>query len=153
VKSCTTFVLIKPDAMDRRLVGRIIARIEDTNLMIHHYQERHKTNVWARAHYAHVDGQWFFDQLVEFMTSRSMLGFEVSGPYVIERLRMIAGSTCSWEAGPGTIRGDMGGYPAFHNLIHVSDSFEAYNREWTLFSDPKTDVHPDNFRTYNKWKS
>lgn len=134
-----TFVIIKPDALERGLLGRIISRIEDAYLRISVIQERHKTIEWAAQHYAHLRNELFFSNLVKFMTSRSLVGFVVSGEHAIKRMRTLVGATKSWEAAPGTIRGDWGNSPAMYNLIHVSDSQEAAQRELELFFDVTTD--------------
>lgn len=140
MKSTNTFVLIKPDAMDRGFMGRVITRIEDANFAIHHMEQRHKNLQWAKLHYGHVADAWFFDQLIKFMTSRSMVGFIATGMSVIERLRAMIGSTDPSQAAPGTIRGDYGGYPSWHNLIHVSDSDRISSDEYGWFTDSETDV-------------
>lgn len=140
-----TFVIIKPDALERGLMGRIFSRIEDSFLRISGIQERHKTTKWAEAHYEHLKDESFFGQLVQFMTARSVVGFVVGGPHAIVRMRALVGATKSWEAAPGTIRGDWGNYPAMFNLIHVSDSKEAADRELALFYKVETDhVGPSN---------
>lgn len=133
------FCIIKPDALNRRFMGRIFSRIEDTSLSICRISSRWKSPEWARAHYEHCNGEDFFDNLIDFMTQRSIVGFVVYGKHARGRLRTLVGSTKSWEAAPGTIRGDWGSYPAWKNLIHVSDSHETLMRESELFYDPKTD--------------
>ena len=140
MKSTSTFVLIKPDAMNAGNMGRVITRVENANFMIHHMSQRQKNLQWARRHYGHVTDAWFFDQLIEFMTSRTMVGFIATGMHAIERLRAMIGSTDPSQAAPGTIRGDYGGYPSWHNLIHVSDSYEAHCDEYGWFTDPATDI-------------
>lgn len=134
------FVIIKPDAIERGLVGRVITRIEETYLRVMALQERHKTEEWAMQHYAHLHEQEFFPNLVKFMTFRPVVSLNVVGPHAIQRLRAIAGATCPWEAAPGTIRGDLGHFPAMYNLIHVSESPEAADRERDLFYNMATDV-------------
>jgi nucleoside-diphosphate kinase len=135
----TCFIIIKPDALERCLMGRILSRLEDTYLRIEAMQQRRKNIEWARQHYAHLSDQPFFDDLAEFMTSRSIVGAYVYGPFSVRRLRKIVGDTNSCLALPGTIRGDWGSTPVMHNLIHCSDSEEAAEREAALFYDPSTD--------------
>ncbi len=137
------FVILKPDALERGLAGRIISRIEDTYLRLDGMSSRRKTREWCDRHYGHLRGETFYDKLVEFMTARSILGFGVSGPNAIQRMRALAGPTKPWEAPPGTIRGDFGGYPAMYNLIHVSDSDDAARNEVRWFYDITTDAQPE----------
>lgn len=137
------FVIIKPDALERGLCGRIISRIEDTYLRIDGMQSRRKTRAWCDVHYAHLRQLSFYDKLVEFMTTRSILGFGVSGPNAIKRMRALIGPTKPWEAPPGTIRGDFGGYPAMYNLIHASDSEINAHNELQWFYDIVTDARPE----------
>ena len=133
------FCIIKPDAMERGFLGPIITRIEQTFLRISALQMRQKNAEWAKQHYDdHVDKD-YFDKLVAFMTARSIVGFVVSGPHAINRLRALVGGTQSWNQPAGTIRGDWGAYPAMYNLIHVSDSPECAERELKLFTDITTD--------------
>jgi nucleoside-diphosphate kinase len=135
-----TFVLIKPDALERGMMGRIFTRIERTHLRISGIQERFKSKEWVSLHYHHLTDKEFFPKLVEFMTARSVVGFVVGGPYAIKRMCAIVGTTRPHEAAPGTIRGDWGNYPTMFNLIHVSDSQESAQREMELFFDHRTDV-------------
>jgi nucleoside-diphosphate kinase len=121
------------------MMGRIFTRIEDTFLRISGIQERHKNEAWAEEHYKHLSDKPFFQQLVKFMTARSVVGFVVGGPHAVKRMRKLVGNTCSWEAAPGTVRGDWGNFPAMFNLIHVADSKEAAEREVALFFDIRTD--------------
>jgi nucleoside-diphosphate kinase len=129
-----TFVLLKPDTLQRGLVGRIITRIEDANFAIFNYQERHKTLEWARQHYVHMYEHSFFEAMCEFMSSSSVLSFNVCGKDAMRRLRLLSGSAV--DPSPGTIRFDFGA-SGFMNLIHVSDDAE---RERKLFYDSKSDV-------------
>jgi nucleoside-diphosphate kinase len=121
-------------------MGEVIARIERTFLRLADLQMRHKTLEWCKQHYANVADEPFFSELVNFMTSRPILGFVVSGPLAIYRMRAMVGPTRSWEAAPGTIRGDYGYYPAMLNCIHVADSQLASEREFGYFHNPSTDL-------------
>lgn len=134
-----TFCLIKPDALERQIMGEIITRIEKTYLRIVEMQMRHKNEEWAGEHYANVSDQPFFPKLIEFMTARSILGFVVSGPFAILRMRNLIGVTKPWQALPGTIRGDYGGYPVMFNCIHVSETQKDAEREYQLFTNFETD--------------
>jgi len=134
-----TFCLIKPDALERQIMGEILTRVERTYLRIVEMQMRHKNEEWCKQHYANVSAESFFPKLIEFMTARSILGFVVSGPFAILRMRNLIGATKSWQALPGTIRADYGTYPATFNIIHASESQEAAEREFRLFTNYETD--------------
>lgn len=134
------FVIIKPDAIERNLVGRIISRIEDTYMKIMGVHELHKTCDWAALHYAHLVDAPYYQALAHFMTLRGVISFSVVGEDSVARMRKLAGATDSRVAEPGTIRGDWGSYPIMYNLLHVSDSMEAANRERGFFYDVTTTV-------------
>jgi len=134
-----TFVIIKPDAIERQLVGEIISRIEHTYLRLNAIQTRHKTPEWAKRHYAHLVEHAFYPALEEFMTQAPLIGFVVHGPNAVARVRQIVGATRPLEAAPGTIRGDYGYDPPRYNLIHASDSVDAAEREIGIFYDCSTD--------------
>lgn len=134
------FCIIKPDAIERCLVGQILARVEATYMRMMALQERHKSIEWANQHYAHLVGQPFYGELAKFMTVRPIISFNVVAPNAIARMRKLIGATDSREAAPGTIRGDWGHFPIMYNLIHVSDSVEAADRERALFYDIRTDI-------------
>ena len=124
------FVIIKPDAFGRLIVGEILSRIERTGLRIVGIQERRKTEAWAREHYAHMKGFEFFESMVAFMSTASVLGLNVLGDDAIPKLRLLSGPTVN--PSPGSIRFDYGAR-SFYNLIHVSDTPEAADRERALF--------------------
>jgi len=132
------FVIVKPDAIERCLVGKIITRIEETYMSISGLQERHKTLEWAKEHYGHLKGEPFFGELCRFMTMSPILALNVIGSDAVYRMRKLAGATDSRIAAPGTIRGDWGHYPIMYNLIHVSDSPGTAHRERELFYDITT---------------
>lgn len=136
------FCILKPDILERNLMGEILTRIERTYLRVTDLNMRHKTFEWCKKHYAHVKEEPFFHELMAFMCSRSILGFIVSGPLAVGRMRMVVGPT--QKAAPGTIRGDYGYHPARLNCIHVSESQEAAEREYQLFMNYETDM---NFKT------
>lgn len=121
-------------------MGEVLTRIERTHLRIADVWMRHKDANWCELHYANVKEEDFFPELVKFMTSRPILGLVVAGPLAIYRTRALVGPTRSWEAAPGTIRGDYGYYPAMLNCIHVAGSQEASKREFNYFNDISTDV-------------
>lgn len=127
-----TLVLCKPDAVERKLVGEIIRRIEAKNLAIVALELRTLEVDVAQVHYGEHDGKPFFTDLVEFITRSPIVAIVVEGEGAQAIVRTLMGSTNSAEAAPGTIRGDLS--IAFtENLIHGSDSPESAAREIALF--------------------
>ena len=128
-----TLVLIKPDAVERRLIGEIIARIERKGLTIAALELRHVSEQLAAQHYAEHDGKPFFGSLLEFITSGPVVAAIVEGPRAIAAFRQVAGGTDPVDkATPGTIRGDFGLETQF-NLVHGSDSADSAKREIALW--------------------
>src|SRR6185312_2473262 len=104
-----TLVLIKPDGVERRLIGEIISRIERKGLTVAALELRHVSEELASHHYAEHDGKPFFGSLLEFITSGPVVAAIVEGPRAIAAVRQLAGGTDPVEkATPGTIRGDFG---------------------------------------------
>jgi nucleoside-diphosphate kinase len=128
-----TLVLIKPDAVERQLIGEIIARIERKGLTIAALELRHVSEQLAAQHYAEHEGKPFFGSLLEFITSGPVVAAIVEGPRAIAAFRQVAGGTDPVEkATPGTIRGDFGLETQF-NLVHGSDSADSAKREIALW--------------------
>ncbi len=128
-----TLVLIKPDAVKRRLIGEVVSRIERKGLTIAALELRNVGDELARKHYAEHDGKPFFDSLLEFITSGPVVAAIVEGPRAIAAFRQIAGGTDPVEkAAPGTIRGDLA-LVTQDNLVHGSDSPESAAREIALW--------------------
>jgi nucleoside-diphosphate kinase len=128
-----TLVLIKPDGVERRVIGEIISRIERKGLTIAALELKHVEDAVARAHYAEHQDKPFFGSLVEFITSGPVIAAVVEGPRAIAAWRQLAGGTDPVEkATPGTIRGDFGLETQF-NLVHGSDSPESAAREIALW--------------------
>lgn len=128
-----TLVLIKPDGVERRLVGEIIGRIERKGLSIAALDLRHVSRDVAAQHYAEHEGKPFFEPLLEFITSGPVIAAIVEGPRAIAAFRQLAGGTDPVEkAIPGTIRGDFALETQF-NLVHGSDSLESAKREIALW--------------------
>jgi nucleoside-diphosphate kinase len=128
-----TLVLIKPDAVKRRLIGEIVGRIEGKGLTISALDLRDVSDELARQHYAEHDGKPFFDSLLEFITSGPVVAAIVEGPRAVAAFRQIAGATDPVEkAAPGTIRGDLA-LVTQDNLVHGSDSPESAVREIKLW--------------------
>lgn len=127
-----TLVLLKPDCVRRRLMGRIIARLEDKDLAIVAMKLMRITPELAKRHYVeHVAKAWYPD-LEEFITGGPVVAMIVAGPEAIQVLRNMAGATNGLKANPGTIRGDFSASQQM-NLIHASDSPESAQREIPIF--------------------
>ncbi|RKN37653.1 nucleoside-diphosphate kinase [Streptomyces hoynatensis] len=128
-----TVVLLKPDAVGRGLVGKILARIErKAGWTISAMELRTLDRATLETHYAEHAGRPFYEPLIEFMSSGPSVVLLVSGERVIAGMRALAGKTDPIEAGPGSIRGDFG-TTVRENLIHASDSEESAERELKIF--------------------
>jgi nucleoside-diphosphate kinase len=128
-----SLLLIKPDGVERRLVGEIIGRIERKGLTVAALEMRVISDELARSHYAEHDGKPFFASLLEFITSGPLVAAIVEGPRAVAAVRQLAGATDPVaSAAPGTIRGDFGLETQF-NLVHGSDSPESAEREIALW--------------------
>ena len=128
-----TLVLIKPDGVQRRLIGEIISRIEAKGLTVAALELKNVTDELARAHYAEHEGKPFFPSLLEFITSGPVVAAILEGPRAVAAFRQLAGGTDPVEkATPGTIRGDLGLETQF-NLVHGSDSPDSAAREIDLW--------------------
>jgi nucleoside-diphosphate kinase len=128
-----TLILIKPDGVQRQVVGDIIGRIERKGLRIAALELKNVSDALARAHYAEHADKPFFGSLLEFITSGPVVAAILEGPRAIAAFRQLAGGTDPVEkATPGTIRGDLGLETQF-NLVHGSDSAESAAREIELW--------------------
>lgn len=131
----TTLIILKPDAVQRGLMGRIMARFEDKGLAIVGCKLMKISPDLAARHYEAHKAKPFYPGLVRFMTSSPVLVLALSGVGAITIARNMMGATFGSKANPGTIRGDFGVSNSF-NLIHGSDSPEAAERELGLFFGP-----------------
>lgn len=128
-----TLVLVKPDGVQRKLVGEIVSRIERKGLELVALDLRTVDRELATQHYAEHDGKPFFEELISFITSGPVLAAVVEGPRAIAAWRQIAGGTDPVEkATPGSIRGDLA-LETGSNLVHGSDSPESADREIKLW--------------------
>jgi nucleoside-diphosphate kinase len=127
-----TLVLIKPDGVQRLLVGRILARYEERGLRIAGLKLMSVTRDLAERHYAVHSSKPFFGGLVEFITSGPLVAAVLEGPNAIAVVRAMNGATRPHEAAPGTIRGDFALETA-QNLVHASDSAETATAEIDLW--------------------
>jgi nucleoside-diphosphate kinase len=119
-----TLVLVKPDAVQRQLAGRIIARFEERGLKIVGLKLVKVDRELAERHYAVHKGKSFFEGLVAFITSGPLVAAALEGPDAIAMVRTMNGATKPVEATPGTIRGDLA-VEMGQNLVHASDSAES----------------------------
>jgi nucleoside-diphosphate kinase len=130
-----TLVLIKPDAMGRRLAGEILSRFEQRGLTVRAARLLQVDRELAEDHYAEHTEKPFFGELVEFITSAPTLALVVEGESAISVVRTTMGATNPVSAAPGTIRGDLA-LAMPDNLVHGSDSPGSAEREIALwFSD------------------
>jgi nucleoside-diphosphate kinase len=128
----TTLIILKPDAVQRALMGRIITRFEDKGLQVVGCKLMKISQELAAKHYEAHREKGFYPGLVRFMTSSPVLVLAVRGLNAITIARKMMGATFGSKAEPGTIRGDFGVSNSF-NLIHGSDSPEAAAKELGLF--------------------
>jgi nucleoside-diphosphate kinase len=127
-----TLVLLKPDCVARRLMGRLIARFEDKGLGIVAMKLMWLTPEVAKRHYAeHVQKAWY-PELETFITSGPLVAMIVEGPETIRVVRDMVGATNGLKANPGTIRGDFSTSQQM-NLVHASDGPESARREIAIF--------------------
>jgi nucleoside-diphosphate kinase len=131
-----TLIILKPDALQRGLVGKILTRFEEKGLQIVGLKQQMITEELAAKHYAPHKGKPFYEGLVRFMTSSPVVVIALQGKGAIEISRKMMGATFGFKAEPGTIRGDYGVSSSF-NLIHGSDSPEAAKAELALWFKPE----------------
>jgi len=134
--SQATLVLIKPDGVRRNLIGEIISRCEAKGYVVAELKLVQPSRELLAQHYAEHEGKPFYEPLVEFMLSGSVVAIRLEGNRVIEGFRSLAGATDPTAAAPGTIRGDLGrdwGLKVQQNLVHGSDSEESAARELALW--------------------
>ncbi len=130
-----TLIILKPDAVDRHLVGTILSRFESKGLQIAAMKLGMISPEQAAEHYAAHRERHFYKDLVAFMTGSPVVLLVLSGENAIAIARRLMGKTNCAEADPGTIRGDFGISGQF-NLVHGSDAPEAAEREINIFFDP-----------------
>ena len=127
-----SLVLIKPDAMHRKLAGTIIARLEEQGLKLVAAKMLHMDKALAQHHYAIHASKPFFNNLVNYITSVPIIALVFEGEKAVEVIRKIMGATDPAKAEAGTIRGDFG-LDIEHNTVHGSDSVETAEEEIKLF--------------------
>lgn len=129
-----TLVLIKPDGVQRGLIGEIITRFERKGLKLVGLKLLTLPKDQAAELYAPHLGKFFYDYLVQFMTSNPIVALAVEGNNAIELIRLINGATKPMESAPGSIRGDFS-IDITHNVVHASDSPENAERELSILFD------------------
>lgn len=127
-----TFAMIKPDAVQRGLVGEVLCRLERKGFRIAALKMLHVSVEQARRHYAVHEGKPFYDGLVRYITSSPVVALVLEAPDAVAQLRLLVGATKPNEAAPGTIRGDLG-VNLSNNLIHASDSVENAQYETGVY--------------------
>jgi nucleoside-diphosphate kinase len=131
-----TLIIIKPDGLQRRLVGEIVARFEKKGLKIAAAKLMQISPELAQKHYAVHKGKDFFDRVVKYISSVPVLVLVLQGEKVVEITRKMMGATFGYDAAAGTIRGDFGTSQTF-NLIHGSDSPQSAEYEIGLYFRPE----------------
>ncbi len=124
----TTFIMVKPDGVRRRLVGEVIARFEAKGLTLDRIEMLTPGPRTAARHYAEHEGKDFYPSLVGFITSGPVVAMQWSGPSAVSAARLMMGATDPAAALPGTIRGDYG-LDIQENIVHGSDSPQSAERE------------------------
>jgi nucleoside-diphosphate kinase len=127
-----TLILIKPDGVQRNVIGEVISRIESKGLKLVALELRTIDADTAHAHYAEHAEKSFFADLVDFITSGPLVALVAEGERAIEAFRALAGATDPVKAAPGTIRGDFA-LAVAQNIVHGSDSPESAEREIKIF--------------------
>lgn len=118
-----TYAMLKPDALERNLIGEIISRIERVGYSITDCRMMRLDEQILREHYAHLEDKPFFPEILDYMMRGPVLGMIVEGENAVAGVRKLMGATRFEDSAPGTIRGDYGSSTA-ENLIHGSDSVE-----------------------------
>lgn len=127
-----SLIIIKPDAIQRSLVGEIINRFERKGLKIIGMKMMHLKDALVEEHYAHIKDKPFFPRIKRFMTSAPVIVMAVAGLKAIDSIRLIVGVTKGYEADAGTIRGDYS-LSMQSNVVHASDSKENGEAEIKRF--------------------
>lgn len=127
-----TLILLKPDAIQRQLIGAILNRFEQRGLKIVALKLLQVPKTLAEAHYAVHKGRPFYDSLIDYITSGPVVALVLEGPGAIQSARNTMGATNPVDASPGTIRGDYG-LEIGRNLVHGSDGPETARAEISLW--------------------
>jgi nucleoside-diphosphate kinase len=123
-----TLIVVKPDGFKRQLTGKILARFEEKGLEIKNLKSYNFTRDKAEEFYSVHSEKPFFNELVSFISSGMVVACILEGNNAVNTVRIMIGATKSFEANPGTIRGDFGlGFT--DNIVHASDSSESFIKE------------------------
>lgn len=144
----TTFIFLKPDAVQRGLIGQILERFERKGLSFVGMKLVQVSEDLAKQHYAEHAEKPFFPGLLSFITSSPVLACAIQGPNAVAVCRTLIGATNGQKADPGTIRGDFGMSGA-NNMVHGSDSPESAERELALWFTADELVKME--KTANQW--
>ncbi|MBN2446613.1 MAG: nucleoside-diphosphate kinase [Phycisphaerae bacterium] len=143
-----TLIIFKPDAVNRMLMGQILARFEAKGLRLAAMKLQQSPRTQVEKHYAVHHGKPFYESLVNFMTSGPVVLAVLEGPGAIGVVRKLLGATNGREAEPGTIRGDFG-LDQQYNLVHASDGPDTARTEIELFFKPEEIVSYE--RAPDRW--
>jgi nucleoside-diphosphate kinase len=130
-----TFVMFKPDCLERGLLGRLLSRFEEKGLRLLAMKMLRVTPALSKQHYAEHVEKPFYPQLEQFITASPVVATVFQGPEVIRVVREMLGATSGLKAAPGTIRGDYSSSRQM-NLVHASDSPESAAREIAIYFKP-----------------
>lgn len=130
-----TVVLLKPDCIEKKLIGEVIQRFEKANLDIRACKMMNLSEDLLKDHYSHIADKPFFPEIVEFMQATPIVAMAIQGDNCIAKVRDMLGPTDSTQAPKGSIRGDLG-LDKMKNIAHASDSPEAAEAELSRFFDP-----------------
>lgn len=131
-----TFIIFKPDCMEKRVVGSVLSRFEAAGFDIIGCKMGRLSPTLLREHYAHVADKPFYPEIESFMNSRPVIMLALRGENAVQRVRDLLGPTDSRKAAKGTIRGDFG-TDMMKNIVHASDSVENGRAELARFFKPE----------------
>ncbi len=143
-----TLVIIKPDGVQRALIGKILSRFEERGLKVIALKLMQVERALAEKHYAVHQGKFFYQALVDYIISSPVVVMVLEGHEAIAVVRKMVGATRPWEAEAGTIRGDLA-LMGLRNLIHASDAPETAASEIALWFKPE-ELHPFE-RALDQW--
>lgn len=140
-----TFAMVKPDGVQRGLVGEIVRRYEARGLKVVGLKLMNVPRSMAEEHYAEHKGKPFYNGLVDYITSGPVVALALEGKNAVNVVRLTNGATKPWDATPGTIRGDLA-LDIGRNVVHGSDSVESAKRELAIYfnKDELVDWTPAN---------